>query len=165
MYLKCLQKPRCLGWFKTSQAKRSIRRVENKVEFLERQFHSEKLSFVQRNWAFFWTFFLSLVSFMGVFSILKCKTLVLKTTTSWSRPRREYASSVEQIVSQTHQLPKDSLTKLVHQEVRSKRLKKLDQRAERLNEKAPKKTQRALNLAREKVSSAWLRCFPSRSWA
>ena len=48
MYLKCLQKPRCLGWFKTSQAKRSIRRVENKVEFLERQFHSEKLSFVHK---------------------------------------------------------------------------------------------------------------------
>ena len=45
---KCLQKPRCLGWFKTSQAKRSIRPVENKVEFLERQFHSEKLSFVHK---------------------------------------------------------------------------------------------------------------------
>ena len=32
-----------LPWFKTSQAQR---REENKVEFLERQFHNEKLSFV-----------------------------------------------------------------------------------------------------------------------
>ena len=32
-------------WFKTSQALRS---VENKVEFLERQCHSEKLSFVHK---------------------------------------------------------------------------------------------------------------------
>ena len=34
-----------LCWFKTSQALRS---VENKVEFLERQCHSEKLSFVHK---------------------------------------------------------------------------------------------------------------------
>ena len=50
--------------------------------------------------------------------------------------RREYASSVkvtkplvEQIVSQSHQLPEDSLTKLAQQEVRSERLKELEHRA------------------------------------
>ena len=40
MYLKFLQNPRCLGWFKTSQ--------RSAVEFFERQFHSEKLSFVRK---------------------------------------------------------------------------------------------------------------------
>ena len=50
--------------------------------------------------------------------------------------RRECASSVkvtkplvEQIVSQSHQLPKDSLTKLAQQEVRSERLNELEHRA------------------------------------
>ena len=73
--------------------------------------------------------------------------------------RREYASSVkvtkpvvDQIVSQSHQLPKDSLTKLAQQEVRSKRPKELKHR----------KTQRALDLAMatEKGSSAWLTELP-----
>ena len=36
---------------------------------------------------------------------------------------------VEQIVSQSHQLPDDSLTKLAQQEVRSERLKQLEHRA------------------------------------
>ena len=52
--------------------------------------------------------------------------------------RREYASSVkvtkplvEQIVSQSHQLPEDSLKKLAQQEVRGERLKELEHRAER----------------------------------
>ena len=47
--------------------------------------------------------------------------------------RHEYASSfkltkplVEQIVSQSHQLPEDSLTKLAQQEARSERLKELE---------------------------------------
>ena len=44
MYLKFLQKPRCLGWFKSAL----IRCEENKVEFLERQFHREKVSFVYK---------------------------------------------------------------------------------------------------------------------
>ena len=48
MYLKFLQKPRCLGWFKTSQALWSALRKTNKVEFLERKFHSEKPSFVHK---------------------------------------------------------------------------------------------------------------------
>ena len=62
--------------------------------------------------------------------------------------RREYASSVKvtkplvkQIVSQSHQLPEDSLTKLAQQEVRSERSKELEHRAERIKEMAPRKTQ------------------------
>ena len=75
--------------------------------------------------------------------------------------RREYASSakvtkplVEQIVSQSHQLPEDSLTKLEQQEVRGDRSKELEHRAERIKEMAPTKTQGALDLATEKGSSA-----------
>ena len=52
--------------------------------------------------------------------------------------RREYALSVkvtkplvEQIVSQSHQLPEDSLTKLAQQEVRSEKSKELERRVER----------------------------------
>ena len=81
--------------------------------------------------------------------------------------RREYASSVkvtkplvEQIVSQSHQLPEDSLTKLAQQEVRSERSKELEHRAERIKEMAPRKTLRALDLATEKGSSAWLTVLP-----
>ena len=72
MYLKFLQKPRCLGWL-------------NKVEFLERQFHSKMLLFVQKKkLSILLNFLFPFVSFIGVFSILKCKTLVLKTTTWWT---------------------------------------------------------------------------------
>ena len=67
--------------------------------------------------------------------------------------RREYASSVkvtkplvEQIVSQSHQLPEDSLPKLAQQEVKSERSKELEHRAERIKKMAPRKTQRALDL-------------------
>ena len=82
MYLKFLQKPRCLGWFKTSQPLWSAVKKTNRVEFLERQFHSEKLSFVHKwNLSTHLTFLVPLVSFIGVFSILKCKTVVLKATT------------------------------------------------------------------------------------
>ena len=63
-----------LPWLVQNRLSAPICRIENKVEFLERQFHSEKLSFL-----------FPFVSFIGVFSILKCKTLVLKTTTSWTR--------------------------------------------------------------------------------
>ena len=48
---------------------------------------------------------------------------------------------VEQIVSQSHQLPKDSLTKLAQQEVRSERLKELEHRVERIKEMEPRKPQ------------------------
>ena len=81
--------------------------------------------------------------------------------------RREYASSakvtkplVEQIVSQSHQLPEDSLTKLEQQEVRGDRSKELEHRAERIKEMAPRTTQRALDLATEKGSTEWLPVLP-----
>ena len=81
--------------------------------------------------------------------------------------RREYASSVEvtkplveQIVSQSHQLPEDSLTKLAQQEIRSERSEELEHRADCIKEMAPRKTQRALDLATEKGSSAWLTVLP-----
>ena len=81
--------------------------------------------------------------------------------------RREYPSSVkvtkplvEQIGSQSHQLPEDSLTKLAQQEVRSERSKELEHRAERIKEMAPRKTQRTLDLATEKGSSSWLTVLP-----
>ncbi|CAH3189071.1 unnamed protein product, partial [Porites lobata] len=54
----------------------------------------------------------------------------------------------------------DSLTKLAQQEVRSERSKELEHRAERIKEMAPRKTQRALDLATEKGSSAWLTVLP-----
>ena len=48
-----------------------IRREENKVEFLERQFLSEKLSFVhKRKLSILLNFLSPFVSFIGVFSIL-----------------------------------------------------------------------------------------------
>ena len=80
MYLTFLQKLRCLGWFKTSQA---LHREENKVEFLEWQFHNEKLSFVHKKE----TEHSFEPSLSIVFSILKCKTLVLKTTMWRTRAR------------------------------------------------------------------------------
>ena len=58
-----------------------IRRVENKVEFLERQF---RLS-TKRKLSILLNLLFPFVSFIGVFSILKCKTLVLKITTWWTR--------------------------------------------------------------------------------
>ena len=81
--------------------------------------------------------------------------------------RHEYASSVkvtkplvEHIVSQSHQLPEDFLTKLAQQEERSERLKELEHRAERIKEMAPRKTQRTFDLATEKGSSAWITVLP-----
>ena len=74
MYLKFLPNPRCLGCFKTSQ--RSV------VEFFERQFHSEKLSSVHKKETEH-SIELSLSICVFYRRILKCKTLVLKTTT-WS---------------------------------------------------------------------------------
>ena len=75
-----------LPWLVQNKPSAPIRRVENKVEFLERQFHSEKLSFVhKKETEHSFELCLSICLFIGVFSILKCKTLVLKTTTSGSR--------------------------------------------------------------------------------
>ena len=57
-----------------------IHREENKVESLARQFLSEKLSFVHKKESeHSFDFLFPLVSFIGVFSIVKCKTFVLLT--------------------------------------------------------------------------------------
>ena len=48
-----------------------------------------------------------------------------------------------------------TLTKLAQQEVRSERLNEPEHRSERIMEMEPRKTQRALDLAAEKGSSAW----------
>ena len=69
---------------------------------------------------------------------------------------REKPSPIaEQIVSQVHQLPKDSLIRSPQQEVRAER-----ERAERLKEVAPQKTWHALDIATEKGSSMWLTSLP-----
>ena len=85
MYLKCLQKPRCLGWFKTSQALWSAvhktRLNSSKDNFIAKSF---RLS-TKRKLSILLNLLFPFVSFIGVFSILKCKTLVLKTTTWWIR--------------------------------------------------------------------------------
>ena len=80
---------------------------------------------------------------------------------------REYASSVkvtpplvQQIVSQSHELPEDSLVKSAQQAVTRERSKELEDRTERIKEMAPRKTKRALDLAAEKGSSAWLTVLP-----
>ncbi|KAL9961054.1 hypothetical protein ACROYT_G029934 [Oculina patagonica] len=72
-------------------------------------------------------------------------------------------SLLEQIESQSHhdQLSEDSLIKSAQQAVRSERLvKEFEDRAERIKEIAPQKTQRALNQASEKGSSTWLIFLP-----
>ena len=50
----------------------------------------------------------------------------------------------------------EALTKLAQQEVRTKRLKELEHRAEHIKELTPRKTQRALDLVAEKGSSAYI---------
>ena len=85
MYLKCLQKPLCLGGFETTQALRSV--IEktglnsSKDNFIAKSFGLS----TKRKLSILLNCLFPFVSFIGVFSILKCKTLVLKTTTSWSR--------------------------------------------------------------------------------
>ena len=79
MFLKFLQKPRCLGWFKTIQAKTRLN--SSKDNFIAKSF---RLS-TKRTLSILLNFLFSFVSFIGVLSILKCKTLVLKTTTWWTR--------------------------------------------------------------------------------
>ena len=76
MYLKCLQEPLCLGWFKTSQALRSVvqktRLNSSKDIFIAKSF---RLS-TKRKLSILLNFLFLFASFIGVFSILKCKTLV-----------------------------------------------------------------------------------------
>ena len=80
--------------------------------------------------------------------------------------RREYASSVkvtkplvEQIVSQSHQLPEDSLTKLAQQEVRSERSKEFEDRAEHIKCHCLRKCSRGKNLWSTVLAETW-----HRSW-
>ena len=81
MYLKFLQKPRCLGWFKTSQALGSAvkktRVNSSKDNFTEK---SSRLS-TKRKLSILLNLLFPFVSIIGLFSIFKYKTLVLKTTT------------------------------------------------------------------------------------
>ena len=71
-----------VGW---KQTKRYDSPCRNEVQFLERQLHSEKLSFVhKKETEHSIEFLFPSVSFIGVFSNLKCKTLALKTTTWWT---------------------------------------------------------------------------------
>ena len=81
---------------------------------------------------------------------------------------REYASSVkvttplvEQVVSQSHKLPEDSLVISAQQAVTRERSKEFEDREERIKEMTPRKTKRALDLA-ERGSSAWLTVLPLR---
>ena len=88
MYFKCLQKPRCLVGLKEANASAPTRRKQIKVEFLERQCHSKKRSIrlsTKRKMSILLNFLFPFVFFIGVISILKCKTLVFKTTTWWTR--------------------------------------------------------------------------------
>ena len=84
MYLKILQKLRCLGCILSKRAKRSAVTEENRVEFLG-QFRNEKLSFVHKketehSLKFPFPFVFQLCIFNR-----EMQTLVLKTTT-WSTP-------------------------------------------------------------------------------
>jgi len=66
------------------------------------------------------------------------------------------APVVEQVMSQVHQLPEDSLIISALQEVKAERAKNLEERAVRLKEVAPEKTLHAQDLATE-VSSMCLK--------
>ena len=68
MYLKILQKLRCLGCIISKQANRSAVTEENRVEFLG-QFRNEKLSFVDKKETEHSLKF----PFPCVFSTVKCK--------------------------------------------------------------------------------------------
>ena len=73
---------------------------------------------------------------------------------------KSYISLEEQIMNQSHQLPDDSLVNSLHQVVKSEKAKELTDTLENLKQIAPRKTQRALDLAQENVSSVWLTVLP-----
>ena len=64
---------------------------------------------------------------------------------------------VEHILSQTHQLPDESLGKSTNQTVKSERAEELKDSVERIRERAPPKTKQALDLVGVKGSSVWLK--------
>ena len=88
MYLKCLQKPRCLGWFKTSQALLSAvhktRLNSSKDNFIAKSF---RLS-TKRKLSILLNFLFPFVSFIGVFSILSAKLW------SWKLPHDERTPAI-----------------------------------------------------------------------
>ena len=69
---------------------------------------------------------------------------------------------MEHIVSQTHQLPDESLIRSAQQAVKSETAEELKDTAERIRESAPPKTKQVLDLATEKGSSIWLTVLPPR---
>ena len=85
MYLKFLQESCYLGWFKTSQALWSAGK-KTRLNSLRDNFiaKSSRLS-TKMSLSSLFNFLFPFLSFIGVFSIMKCKTLLLKTTTWWTR--------------------------------------------------------------------------------
>ena len=85
MYLKFLQESCYLGWFKTSQALWSAVK-ETRLNSLRDNFvaKSSRLS-TKMSLSSIVNFLFPFASFIGVFSIMKCKTLLLKTSTWWTR--------------------------------------------------------------------------------
>ena len=75
-----------LPWLVQNKPSTPIRRVETRLNSSKDNFiaKSFRLS-TKRKLSILLNFLFPFVSFIGVFSILKCKTLVLKTTTSWTR--------------------------------------------------------------------------------
>ena len=63
-------------------------------------------------------------------------------------------------MTQSHQLPNDSLVKPLQQGARSERAKALQDRTVRIRRVAPQKVQGALDFAAEKGSSVWLTVLP-----
>lgn len=57
---------------------------------------------------------------------------------------------VQQIITQSHQLPDDSFVKPLQQGVKSERAESLQEKAEHITDVAPRNIQRALDLAAEK---------------
>ena len=75
-----------LPWLVQNKPSTPIRRVETRLNSSKDNFiaKSFRLS-TKRKLSILLNFLFPFVSFIGVFSILKCKTFVLETTTSWSR--------------------------------------------------------------------------------
>ena len=75
-----------LPWLVQNKPSTPIRRVETRLNSSKDNFiaKSFRLS-TKRKLSILLNFLFPFVSFIGVFSILKCKIFVLETTTSWSR--------------------------------------------------------------------------------
>ena len=78
----------------------------------------------------------------------------------YSSSKRVTASLVDQIITQSHQLPDDLYVKSAQIAVRKERVKECEDRMERIRESAPPKIQRIIDVASEKESSVWLTALP-----